>query len=107
MKHATQGMAAGLASLLLLSCSHQHSILDIRVSRSGSACLIEAGGSRFSDAGGANAELLAFARAWNGRSAVVRAERDAPYRCIGGTIYALQLAGFDRIRGPIWKPQAP
>jgi biopolymer transport protein ExbD len=44
-------------------------------------------------------ELLAVARgeAKSGRGAQVDFDAAAPYRCIGGVVYTLQLAGFSRV----------
>ena len=39
-------------------------------------------------------ELLELAASWRGERAVIQADSDTPYKCIGGTIFTLQRAGL-------------
>lgn len=58
----------------------------------GAPCAVEVEGQRI-----AMRDFPAFARRWRGREAHVRGDIDIPYRCIGGIIFELQRAGFQRI----------
>lgn len=69
--------------------------MDVNVSSAGATpadCVAEVGGRRISAA-----EFPAFARHWRGREAQLTMDINAPYRCVGAVIYALQRAGFRRI----------
>src|SRR4051794_7018447 len=52
------------------------------------SCWVEAEGIRTS-----LDDLPKRARAWRGRKVIVDAGLEAPYRCVGGTIFTIQSAG--------------
>jgi hypothetical protein len=51
-------------------------------------------------------ELVAAARAWRGRAVRCGGGLEAPYKCLGGAIFALQRAGVGRI-GFVSEPPGP
>jgi hypothetical protein len=46
--------------------------------------------------------LLQLGRAAAGRRGIVVYRHDTPYRCIGGTVYTLQVAGLTDIQTAYW-----
>jgi hypothetical protein len=56
------------------------------------ACMIEVQRRRLS-----SDALLAVARRWPGRRAIVVTGSDTPYRCVGEVVFTLQRAGFEAI----------
>ena len=79
---------------LLIGCAAQTPPLSARVSRAGDGCLVEVEGRRFDHPTATGDELLAFIETWPNRRAVLNMDPDTPYRCVGGTIFTLQRAGF-------------
>jgi len=82
---------------ILHGCATRPGPLPVTVARAGEGCAIEMAGRRFGyeDSGGEQMRSLAIA--WPNRRAVLNMIADAPYRCVGGVIYALQHARFQRI----------
>jgi hypothetical protein len=64
-----------------------------RVSGDGDACAVHVNGLTISQSQRNDANLRALATI-PGRRMIVDADRRTPYRCIGGTIFNLQRAGF-------------
>jgi hypothetical protein len=68
--------------------------LTVRVAQADGRCRLEVEGKRVS-----SDELIAIVKsrkAWLGRGQVI-GDPKTPYRCIGGAIYSLQLAGFPKV----------
>ncbi|CUS46674.1 Biopolymer transport protein ExbD/TolR [hydrothermal vent metagenome] len=88
-------MMAILTLLAALSVASSGAALHVRimVDESGK-CVTAWNGAPVDDA-----ELLERARAWPDKKKSVHIDGDTivPYRCLGGTIYALQMAGFTKL----------
>jgi hypothetical protein len=94
MKPWIRSSMAALLPIATMACEAQTSMAPFNVVVRGppSSCTIEVEGREVS-----TDELLAIARpeAKNGRRPRIESDRaEIPYRCVGGAIYALQMAGF-------------
>ena len=78
----------------LAACVARGPMLTARVTATEGGCDIAIGDRHFAPGPGSDDSLYAFLRSWRGRHAVVRAELDTPYRCVGGLIFALQRTHF-------------
>jgi biopolymer transport protein ExbD len=93
---------AALAALAALAaCATPAPPLTVAVHDVGGQCRYEADGRTLT-----LDSLLRAGRRWSGRSISVRADGNAPYRCIGAAIFALQRAGAARV-GFIAEPPPP
>lgn len=86
-----------VAVALLIGCAARSPPLSVQVSRAGDGCSVEVGGRRFAYPTEIGEKLLTFVQAWPNRRAVLNLMGDTPYRCVGGTIFTLQRAGFQKI----------
>jgi biopolymer transport protein ExbD len=88
-------MTALLAFLVAVSAAGPAKELHVRVALDGSGTCITTWNDEWVDKDG----LMARARAWPDKESSVHVDGgpDVPYRCLGGTIYALQMAGFSKV----------
>jgi len=94
-----------VAAMVLGACAHEplQAPFNVLVRGPASECSIEVQGKKLD-----LDELLVLARseARPGRRARIDSDMDqTPYRCIGGAIYTLQLAGFKQV-GFVSEPAA-
>ena len=90
--------AIALATVgVLHGCAAGPGPLPVVVARAGEGCAIEMAGRRFGYEESGGERMRSLAIAWPSRRAVLNMTADTPYRCIGGVIYALQHARFQRI----------
>ncbi|MCJ8158135.1 biopolymer transporter ExbD [Sphingomonas sp. LaA6.9] len=77
-------------------CAHsaQETPFDVAVEAPASSCSVKVDGQAIT-----MDELLAVARkgALRSRRARIDANEDTPYRCVGGAIFTLQMAGFKNV----------
>lgn len=78
-----------IACVLLPACVSRPPLL-VDVSRDGEeGCIVRVDQRQLG-----SEELLEYARTRRGGKAIVRADQDSPWRCIGGAIFTLQRSGL-------------
>jgi hypothetical protein len=82
---------------LLNGCATRASPLLVDVARAGEGCAIEVAGRRFGYGESDFEQMRTLVSSWPNRRAILNMVSDAPYRCVGGVIYTLQRARFERI----------
>ena len=102
---ATLGSFTTVAAMILGACAHEplQAPFNVLVRGPSSECSIEVQGKKLN-----LDELLVTARSEvrPGRRAQIDSDMEqTPYRCIGGAIYTLQLAGFEQV-GFVSEPAA-
>ena len=89
---------------LLASCAslrQDEPLLVVTAQRDGDGCLILVDGERVT-----SDQLLEVAAKAQKRRAIVLYDKNTPYKCIGGSIFALQRAGLRYVDAAMWGGRA-